>query len=160
MCENPDGILFTVESYFISDMTKNGSSSMWGKGRVTPLQDKCLSLRAIVCILGFLISSNASAINCGAKKHNLNPYINPELGIEFCFPSGLIVQTEGRDIYVLDSRAASRRNGTHGENRSELLMNGKRMLEPYDYLLHFKVGQGNFFTANHREGIFDCKNDC
>lgn len=132
---------------------------MWGKGRVTPLQDKCLSLRTIVCILGFLISGNAIAINCGAKKHNLKPYINLVLGIEFCFPSGLVVQTEGSDVYVLNSWAAPRRNGAHGENHSELLMNGKRMHGPYDYLLHVKVGRGNLFTANHREGIFDCMND-
>lgn len=140
-------------------MTKEGNSGMCGKSGRAPLLDNGFPVRVIVCIWGLLICGHAMATNCGAEKHNLKTYNNPELGIEFCLPSGLVVQTEGHNIYVLDSRAAPRRNGTHGENRSELLMNGKRMHEPYDYLLQIKVRQGNFFTANHREGIFDCKYD-
>lgn len=132
---------------------------MCGKSGRAPLLDNGFPVRVIVCIWGLLICGHAMATNCGAEKHNLKTYNNLELGIEFCFPSGLIVQTEGHDIYVLDSRAAPRRNGTHGENPSELLMNGKRMHEPYDYLLPIKVGQGDWGAANHDEGIFDCNID-
>ncbi len=71
------------------------------------------------------------------------------------------MQTEGQDIYLLNHWAVPRRNATPGKNNVELLLNGKRLVEPYDYLLRIKVGHGDFVAANSREGIFDCnKNSC
>lgn len=117
-----------------------------------------LSLHAIACLLAWLFSGFANATNCGPYNPIFEAYINPELGIEFCFPAGMFVRTEGHDIYVLQQQTVTRRNATYAESPAEVMLNGKRLVEPYDYVVHIKVGHGDFTDANSRLEIFDCDN--
>ncbi len=60
-------------------------------------------------------------------------YSDKTLGIEFLYPSNRKLTRQGNDVYL----------------------SAARMPEGHDYLIHFKVGKGDFKTANAEESLFE-----
>lgn len=105
-------------------------------------------------LLGVAPSIAAKAGPCDSYGKNWEPYNNRRLGIEFCHPAKLFIQTVGRDIYILTQPAAADSMTPPEQNRTVLLLNGNRVLGPNGYVAHIKVGRGDFAAANNAEQIF------
>ena len=112
-----------------------------------------LSLLGLV-LLGVAPSIAAKAAPCDLYGKGWEPYNNRVLGIELCRPPKLVVQTVGRDIYILSQHATSLSMTLPELNRTGLLLNGNRVLGPNGYVAHIKVGRGDFAAANNAEQIF------
>lgn len=106
----------------------------------------------VLIVLLLPLAANASDCNLYGQKWKL--YSNSKLGVTFCYPSKLVLQTEGQDIYVLRHRSAPHKKTILSHKNNDLLFNGKRMLEPNDYIGHIKIGAGDFLAANNKEKIF------
>lgn len=102
-------------------------------------------------LLGILLPITAQASDCGTQWKS---YRNIELGIAFCHPDKHVVQTEGQDIYVLTRQTGAHSKTILSDKNRDLLFNGKRMLEPSDYVAHLKLERGDFNAVNSREKIF------
>lgn len=107
--------------------------------------------KALAILFGVLLPISAQASDCGAQWKS---YRNAELGIVFCHPIKLVVQTEGQDIYVLARRSGAHSKTVLSDKNRDLLFNGKRILVPSDYVAHIKLERGDFNAVNSREKIF------
>lgn len=107
--------------------------------------------KSLAILFGALLTVSAQASDCGSQWKS---YRNTELGIAFCHPNKLVVQTEGQDIYVLTRRSGAHAKTILSHKNRDLLFNGKRMLEPNDYVVHIMMGRGDFIAANTQEKIF------
>lgn len=107
--------------------------------------------KALAILFGGLLPISAQASDCGAQWKS---YRNAELGIVFCHPNKLVVQTEGQDIYVLARRSGAHAKTILSDKNRDILFNGKRILVPSDYVTHIKLERGDFNAVNSREKIF------
>lgn len=107
--------------------------------------------KPLAILFGMLLPISAQASDCGTRW---NSYRNTELGVAFCHPNKLIVQTEGQDIYVLTRRSGAHAKTILSQKNRDLLFNGKRILDPNDYVVHIKMGRGDLIAANSQEKIF------
>lgn len=111
-------------------------------------------LKTLAIVLVGLLPITARATDCGFYGKYWKHYSNLQLGVSFCHPPKLLIQTEGQDIYVLTKPLAQHTTRSPSQNNTDLLFNGKRIVEPNDYVAHIKVAQGDFVAANHKENIF------
>ena len=104
--------------------------------------------------LGLLLPFLAIATPCTINGSSWNPYSNNELGVAFCYPSHLIVQTKGNDIYIQKQNSGSLKRSPSRKNNYDLLFNGKSLADPNDYIAHFRLANGSFAAINKKEAIF------
>ena len=113
-----------------------------------------LRLKTLAIVLLGLLPITANATDCSFYGKNWQRFSNLQLGVSFCYPPKLLIKTEGQDIYVLTKPSAQHTKRLLSQNNTDLLFNGKRMLEPSNYVVHIKVARGDFNAANHKESIF------
>lgn len=94
------------------------------------------------------------AAPCTTFGSSWKTYSNAELGVAFCHPTQLVIQAEGKDIYVRKQPFPPLKPTLPRKNNVDLLLNGKRLSDPNDYVAHFHIGRGDFTTANNKETIF------
>lgn len=107
--------------------------------------------KSLAILFGILLPISGQASGCGTQW---KIYRNTELDIEFCHPDKLVVQIEGQGVYVLARRSGAHSKTILSDKNRDLLFNGKRMLEPSDYVAHIKLERGDFNSVNSREKIF------
>jgi|GEM_PF-4270527 len=107
-----------------------------------------------IFVLGSSLSALAMASDCRSYGNGWVSYANPDIGVQFCYPSKLIVQVEGSDIYIQKRWSGPHTKTILSQKNMDLLLNGKRLIEPNDYTLRIKVGRGDFIAANSKENIF------
>jgi len=110
--------------------------------------------KAFALAVGLLIASAAEARDCEAVGHGWEPFLDTKLGVFFCRPPNLVAQVEGRDIYLLANPSGPHKPNLLTRNHVDLLLNGRRLLDPNDYAVHIKLGSGDFDAANAAERIF------
>lgn len=79
--------------------------------------------------------------------------------IEFCYPSKYSIQIEKNHVFIVSKVSSNHRQTFFSKNKLDLVFQGKRVLEPSDYVTHIKVGNGSFKKANAAERIFEKNNN-
>lgn len=103
---------------------------------------------------GLLLPLATIAAPCNTFGSSWKTYTNAELGVALCHPAQWVVQAEGKDIYVRKRPFPPLKPTLTRKNNVDLLLNGKRVLDPNDYIAHFRFGRGDFTAANNKEVIF------
>lgn len=111
-------------------------------------------LKPVFIGLWLLLPLAVEAGSCVSHGSTWKSYSNPQLGVTFCHPAKLIVQIQDENIYVRKCQTSPLKPTTPRKNNVDLVLNGKRLSDPNDYIAHFRIGRGDFTAANSKEIIF------
>lgn len=123
---------------------------------MTEFIQRRLALLSACLFLSIAFGTPASAEPSKHRSEKWIVFSDAHLGISFKYPNRYRVWVSNRDVF-LDEKHPSKQFHEFSKvsDRVDLLMNGRNLNEAGKYLLHFTVGQGDFFHANQNMGIFE-----
>lgn len=120
---------------------------------------KLIKKHLLLLLLGSLIQTcSVYASDCGQIGEGWTQAKLPIQKIEFCYPKQYLIQVENDDVFIVPKISSGHRQTFFSKNKLDLIFQGKRVLDPNDYVAHIKVGSGNLKTGYESERLFVRKN--